>query len=456
MSAQPADYRPLCALTRAAGLDHRALIDAEQRFPLGSLDRASLLGPALPTLKDACVLIWSQRQLPAARALLELDGLARSILLCPPDLAPEHLPAVIAEAEVDAIVADATLAPLPPTIRHIKLAESQAVPVGRSLPTEWVLFTSGTTGRPKLVAHSLASLTGPLVEGPVAVNDAMWSTFYDIRRYGGLQILLRALLGGGSLILSQAGEPVGDFLRRAGEAGVTHMLGTPTHWRRALMSQALDRIAPRYVRLSGEIADQAVLDQLARAFPAAGLTHAYASTEAGVGFEVHDKREGFPATILGPQPGGREIRIVDGSIRMRSPRAAARYLGDDRLAEPDGFIDTGDMVVAVGDRFHFAGRRSGVINVGGQKVHPEEVEAVIMRDEAVRIAQVRGRSSPITGTLVVADIVLLPDAGDTTDIKARIMAACRAALPPHKVPAMLHEVSDLAVAASGKLERRRA
>ncbi len=456
MSALPAEHRPLWALARAAGLGQRFLSDAEQRVPLETLDRSSLLGSALPTLAGATVLIWSARQLPAARALLELDGLARRILLCPPDLSPEHLPSIAAEAEADAVVADAPPAPLPPHVRRLVLKETEATPVERSFSTEWILFTSGTTGRPKLVAHSLASLTGPLAEGPVTVSDAVWSTFYDIRRYGGLQILLRALLGGGSLVLSQAGEPVGDFLRRAGEAGVTHVLGTPTHWRRALMSPALHRIVPSYVRLSGEIADQAVLDQLARAFPTAGLTHAYASTEAGVGFEVHDKREGFPASVLGPQPGGREIRIVDGSIRMRSPRAASRYLGGEGLIDGDGFIDTGDMVVEADDRFYFAGRRTGVINVGGQKVHPEEVEAVIMRDEAVRIAQVRGRSSPITGTLVVADIVLQPGAGDPAAIKTRILAACRAALPPHKVPAMLRDVPDLAMAASGKLERRHA
>ncbi len=71
--------------------------------------------------------------------------------------------------------------------------------------------------------------------------------------------------------------------------GVTHLTGTPSHWRRALMSPAIARIAPRYVRLSGEIADQAVLDRLKVQFPDAAIGHAYASTEAGVGFEVTDR-----------------------------------------------------------------------------------------------------------------------------------------------------------------------
>ena len=73
--------------------------------------------------------------------------------------------------------------------------------------TERVLLTSGTTGVPKLVSHTLASLTAPIKAR--AVGAPVWGTFYDIRRYGGLQIFFRAVLGGGSLVLSSAGEPRG-------------------------------------------------------------------------------------------------------------------------------------------------------------------------------------------------------------------------------------------------------
>lgn len=217
------------------------------------------------------------------------------------------------------------------------------------------------------------------------------------------------------------------------------------------MSPELHRLAPRYIRLSGEVADQATLDQLARTFPTAGLTHAYASTEAGVGFEVTDGREGFPPSVLAGRAGV-EFRIVDRSLRIRSARGAARYLGAETLADADGFIDTGDIVTAGVDRFYFAGRRSGVINVGGQKVHPEEIEAVITRHAAIRMAQVRGRRSPITGTFVVADIVLDDDAVPD-QVRQEVLLACRAALPAYKVPAMIRTVADLAVAAPGKLGR---
>jgi acyl-CoA synthetase (AMP-forming)/AMP-acid ligase II len=211
------------------------------------------------------------------------------------------------------------------------------------------------------VSHSLASLTAAARSDAVrngAAKDAVWGTFYDVRRYGGLQILLRALMGRTSLILPDDGEEAGDFLVRLGRHGVTHLTGTPSHWRRALMSPANLKIAPKNVRLSGEIADQAVLDNLKTRFPAAAIVHVYGSTEAGLGFEVSDGKEGFPATVIG-QAGAVEIKLVDGSLHIRSPRAARTYIGGEDLLN-EGFVDTGDLVELWGDRFFFVGRRGSV------------------------------------------------------------------------------------------------
>jgi acyl-CoA synthetase (AMP-forming)/AMP-acid ligase II len=255
-------------------------------------------------------------------------------------------------------------------------------------------------------------------------------------------------------VLSDAHEPVADHLARLGRRGVTHLSGTPSQWRRALMSPAIHAIAPRYVRLSGEIADQAVVDALHRAFPDAALGHAYASTEAGVGFEVTDGREGFPASFL-DRDGPVAMKIVDGSLRLRSARTATRYLkGGAALADADGFVDSGDMVERRGDRVFFAGRRGGIVNVGGLKVHPEEVEAALNRHQAVRMSLVRARPSPITGALVVADVVLVePATDDEAALKREIIGFCRAALPPHKVPAQIRFVPALAMLPTGKVAR---
>jgi acyl-coenzyme A synthetase/AMP-(fatty) acid ligase len=458
---QSPDSRSLWDLTAASGLSPgRFVADSAGCFAVAGFAQAGTLAVPAEALRGATLLISCERQLPAVQALLQLDGIARRILLCPPDLSSGNVPGVIAEAKVDAIVTDGTgPAGQPPGDTPIVAISPDLTPAqptnDRSGETEWLLFTSGTTGRPKIVLHTLASLTGPLDDGLAVAKDAVWSTFYDIRRYGGLQILLRAMLGGGSMVLSQAREPVADFLARARQSGVTHISGTPSHWRRALMSPAVRAFSPRYVRLSGEVADQAILNQLAAAFPGAEIAHAFASTEAGVAFDVRDGLAGFPASLIG-QPGAKaEMRVVDGSLRIRSPRTASRYLGETQpLADADGFVDTGDMLELRGDRYYFAGRREGIVNVGGQKVHPEEVEAVINQHPAVRMSRVRGRKSRITGAIVVADVVLRPEAGPLQTIRDDILAVCRRELPPHKVPATLTEVAGLDVTDSGKLVRR--
>jgi acyl-coenzyme A synthetase/AMP-(fatty) acid ligase len=464
----PAEARWLRDWLADTAEDHgRRLIGRTAQVALGALAGASSLDTDPADLRGRSVLIITRDQLTAALALIELDGVARRLTLVPPDVPRAQIPQVMTDAAVDAVVLEdvsddhdifgaASRVICSPQLRPLAHAEIEP------LLSEWVLFTSGTTGTPKMVVHSLAGLTGAIGHGGIAAGagaGTVWGTFYDIRRYGGLQIFLRALHDGGSLVLSDAKEPVGDFLVRLGRQGVTHMSGTPSHWRRALMSASARAMSPRYVRLSGEIADQAVLDSLAAFYKTARVGHAYASTEAGVGFDVNDGREGFPASLIGA-PGPVEMKVVDGTLRIRSARTAARYVGAAvSLADADGFVDTGDMLERVGDRYHFAGRKGGIINVGGLKVHPEEVEAVINRHPQVRMSLVRPRKSPITGAIVVAEVVLREDdkpggaevrAGRLRD---EILGLCRARLPQHKVPAMIRFVPALAVAASGKLER---
>src|ERR1700733_11717224 len=259
------------------------------------------LAGRLAELAGKSVLVATDSQLTTALALIELDGVARRLTILPPDADPDHFAPVVSCAEIDAVVRDRaspTSAALDLPLRVTCTAEiaAHARLPSASRATEWVLLTSGTTGVPKMAVHSLAGLTAPIARSN-AGDAIVWGTFYDIRRYGGLQIFLRAVLGNAPLVLSSAGEPTADHLDRLGRHGVTHLSGTPSHWRRALMSPAIRKISPRYVRLSGEIADQAVLDNLRHAFPAASIGHAYASTEAGVAFAVNDGLEGFPAAM---------------------------------------------------------------------------------------------------------------------------------------------------------------
>ncbi len=442
------------------------IVDANASITLSNLVSGSALFGRGDELCGRSVLVATTNQFTTASALIELDGVARRIVLCPPDLPIEHLPYVMDTAAVDGIVSDRTalqygsprplyFSPCSPTVEPAKCERNACY------KTEWILLTSGTTGIPKLVVHSLASLAGAIGPPNMSPEPIVWSTFYDIRRYGGLQIFIRAIFAGASLVLSNAQESPAAFLTRAARLGVTHISGTPSQWRRALMSPAACFISPKYIRLSGEIVDQPILNSLHSAYPHAQISHAFASTEAGVAFEVNDGFAGIPPETIMCTPFV-EMKVKDNSLRIRSARTASRYLGNNvsALLDEEGFVDTGDLLELREGRYHFIGRRDGVINVGGLKVHPEEIEAVINRHPAVQGSIVRTKKNPMTGAMVIADVVL--DRVNACldeyvrELREDILLRCRESLSSYKVPAAINFISSLSIAESGKVLRRNA
>ncbi|MGA2848347.1 MAG: class I adenylate-forming enzyme family protein [Terracidiphilus sp.] len=455
----------------AGNLSARLMVGGEASASWGDLVEGRVLDNPLEELSGRCVVLATSDPFSAAAALIQLDGSARRIVLCPPDLTPENIAFVVKCAGADVVITDRPVLELFESIdsrvlwvvpRQRKPSEESVALCGEmrstQVETEWVLLTSGTTGIPKLVAHTLASLAGAIERSATSSTSIVWSTFYDIRRYGGLQIFLRAAITGTSLVLKGAQESTADFLLRAGTAGVTHISGTPSHWRNAQMSSAASCITPEYVRLSGEIADQAVLNQLRMQYSQARISHAFASTEAGVVFVVNDGCMGFPSDLI-RQSKDVEIKVEGQTLRVRSNRTASRYLNEDArlLKDAEGFVDTGDELELRDGRYYFVGRRDGTVNVGGLKVHPEEVEAVLNRHPEVSISLVRTKRNRITGALVVADVVLRsrPQAsdGDRNALQNDILLFCRGELARHKVPVTINFVPALAVAESGKLVR---
>src|SRR5487761_1897603 len=199
-----ARFEPLSAQSRlslrarvaaATGHGPRWLYALERQLPLD----AALAGTVLPQasrMHDKVVVLRFASQLANALALLELDGIARQIVLCPPDVQGEMLAHVCTQARADFMVSDGAMADATGVdAAIIDLASDFTPRPAFDLPfidTQWLLLTSGTTGAPKLVAHSLPGLTGAITS-QAAASDIVWATFYDTRRYGGLQMLLRAL-----------------------------------------------------------------------------------------------------------------------------------------------------------------------------------------------------------------------------------------------------------------------
>jgi acyl-coenzyme A synthetase/AMP-(fatty) acid ligase len=420
-------------------------------------ERASLQG--LARLKGRNLLLRSLEPLNCALSMIELDGVAKRMVICPPDLPEAHVLELAAMAEIDAVITDGS----GQSISGLESFQIQpcAFPreqVDADISTEWVLLTSGTTGVPKMVSHSFDSLTSNIKPPKIVDKTSCWASFNDARRFSGLQMFLHTMLTGAVLLLRGYDVSVPDFLPILAQAGATHVSGTPTHWRKVLMfpSRALLRL--QQITLVGEIADQTILDLLHEAFPGARLTHIYGSTESGTGFSVHDGMAGFPEALMGMNLGGAVFKVENDVLKVKSVRSAEQYVGIDfRLKDAEGFIDTGDVVQLVGDRYMFRGRSSGTINVGGSQVHPEEVESLLNADPHVLMSRVIARKSAFTSAILVAEIVLTPEnALEHESLSNLLLKTCREKLPPYKVPAMIKIVDELNVSAAGKLERTRA
>src|ERR1700735_581016 len=223
-------------------LKGRTISDARQMVSLTDILEETCLADRLGELSGRSVLLAVADQLISGIVMTELDGVAWRMLLCPPDLNAGYLQALMEGAGIDAVV---TAHPAQWTDAGTRLIVTAGAPARAAAKaqseraTEWLMLTSGTSGVPKIVSHSLEGLTGAIVaDSPARTGPAVWATFYDIRRYGGLQIFLRAIIGGGSMVLSVPGEPVADYVARLREKSVTHISGTPSHWHKLLMSRA--------------------------------------------------------------------------------------------------------------------------------------------------------------------------------------------------------------------------
>jgi acyl-coenzyme A synthetase/AMP-(fatty) acid ligase len=301
------------------------------------------------------------------------------------------------------------------------IARDRSVPAGDGPGIH--LQTSGTTGAPKWAAHTVDGLAATIQAGK---DPARWLLTYNPGSFAGVQVILSAVLSGHTLVAPPYGASVAEMADLAVAHQVTHISGTPTFWRAFLMALGERPLELKAVTLGGEAVDQTLLDALKARFPGAILRHIYATTELGRIFSVGDGRAGFPAELLKGRLGLSER----GTLTV-------------------GGVDTGDVVEVVDDRVLFRGRADSMVNVGGVKVYPETVEAHILASPWVQEARVTSKPNPITGSILVADIVLKPLPGDhEQEIRAHMTA-----LPRAQRPASLRFVEAIETGATGKKAR---
>ena len=317
------------------------------------------------------------------------------------------------------------------------------------------IYTSGTTAAPKPTLHRWTDLL-PRPASAARAAGAAWLLTYDPATYAGVRVLTQAVAGAGSVIepSSPTLASVADAISHHG-AQITAISATPSMLRGLLAhlgDDALRGVSLRQITLGGEAADDALLARLRSAFPAARIVHVYASSEAGAVFSVSDGRAGFPVQWLGRElAGGVVVSIADGALHVRNPASMRGYAGEGRASE----IDTGDLVEVRGDRVHFIGRAEETLVVGGAKVRPAEVEAVLLSVPGVAAARVYGKRSSLVGQIVAADIVAARGY-EAASVVIAARAQAEAHLAPHKVPRFLEAVESLDLNDSGKAVGRRA
>ena len=201
--------------------------------------------------------------------------------------------------------------------------------------------------------------------------------------------------------------------------------------------------------MGGEAVDQATLDSLQRLFPSIRIVHIYATTELGRCFSVTDGLAGFPARFLDcVSPDGVEIRIDNGELIVKSSNAMRRY---DQAADykHDAWFSTGDLVSREGERVLFVGRKTDIINVGGNKVHPVEVERVIRHVPGVAEVRVYGKTSSLVGQLVACDLVVA-NGFEAAEVEQAVRAKTRDELVSFQRPRLISIVKEVPLTSAGK------
>lgn len=328
---------------------------------------------------------------------------------------------------------------------------------GADIETQWLLATSGTTGTPKLLSYSLSALCATSKSDIDKGKEFVWGLCYDLNRFAGLQVYFQAVSSGSTLIIAESNSSITETVKLFSGNGVNAMSATPSYWRKILMSSISKDLMLKRITLGGEISEQSILNALKIKFPDSAIVHIYASTEAGVGFVVKDGKSGFPVDYLNSADDSSiQMKIINEHLWIKSARGAVGTLEGALDVNPEGYVDSGDIVSVCDGRVIFLGRSSGAINVGGSKVIPEEVESVLNSCDYVELSKVFGKENSMLGMLVSAEVQLGSKAIDLEkkEIKSLIVAHCKEHLEPYKVPVILKFVNEISVNESGKIERK--
>jgi long-chain acyl-CoA synthetase len=294
-----------------------------------------------------------------------------------------------------------------------------------------VLFSTGTTGRPKAILHDLTLFLQRFTTPRPTLKTLNFLLFDHI---GGLNTLLHTLFNRGSVVALRD-RSVSAVLRTCAEHAVEVLPTTPTFLRLMLMSGAVPSQVPDSLKLvtyGTERMDQPTLDELCRLLPAVDFRQTFGMSELGI---VRVKSEARDSLYMKVGGEGVETRVVDSVLHIRSASRMLGYLNAASPFDDEGWYNTRDLVDTRDGWYRVTGRISDVINVGGLKFMASEVERVALHHPGVELVKAFARDNPITGQHV--ELTVQPRADSPFD-KAGLAGWLKAQLPAHMVPRRLH------------------
>ena len=300
-----------------------------------------------------------------------------------------------------------------------------------------VLFSSGSTGESKASVLDFSRLLAKF-EVPRPAHRTL--VFLLLDHIGGINTLLHGLCHGGTIVTTRDRTP--NAVCAAIEAQRIQLLPTtPTFLRMLLIADVIrrhDLSSLEIITYGTEPMPSSTLAAIREALPQVRFKQTYGLSELGI-LPTQSRDSGSVWIKLGNA--GFEHKIVDDVLWVRSPSAMLGYLNAPSAFDADGWFNTQDLVERDGEYIHILGRKSELINVGGEKVHPTEIENVLLQLDNVKDVTVRGHPNPITGEVVAARITTLAPE-DPDAFKLRVRQFCRARLERYKIPAVIDVVVE--------------
>lgn len=293
-----------------------------------------------------------------------------------------------------------------------------------------VIFSSGTSGEPKAALHDVRRLLSKFARGGKALRTLGFLLFDHI---SGVDTLLYTLFSGGALVCLDSRNPA-VVCRTIADRRVEVLPTAPTFLNMLIMSgeaEKHDMSSLRIITYGGETMPQVVLDRVAEAFPNARVIQKYGASEFGA---LRSRSGGDTSRWLTFDETEVAWRVRDGLLEIRTGTAMLGYLNAPSPFTEDGWYRTGDRVECDGPRLRILGRDSDLINVGGEKVYPAEIEDALKALPGVIDAVVYGQPHPMLGACIRARVQVGPDAGDAADMRRRIRSALAATLERYKIP----------------------